>query len=657
MTNFFCFAICLFLSIGSIAQSFKKVEKNADAYFQVKSYHAAIPLYQQLLEALPNDPQISFKLGLSYLETLDHQEALKYILAAYESDPAVDQDIYYYLGRVYQLNYLFQNALEYYSIYLTSGGNEELKRKINRKIEECRTGEYMYNNPVKANIKNIGSTINTEFDEYSPIVSPDESMMVFTSRRNTSTGGRQTSDGKYFEDVYQTFFVNGKWTIPKNIGKPVNTNNHDAAVSLSSDGRLMFLYYDQGGGDIFYSEYEGQEWSVPFPLNRKINTGSYETHASLSSDGKLLFFTSDRSGGYGGLDIYVSRLNEKDQWGEAQNLGPVINTSGDEDAPFIHPDGKTLYFSSNSHPGIGGFDIFRSDKIGDRWDQPDNLGYPINSTDDDIYFTISKDNQHGYYSSTKKDGYGGKDIYIISMPEPEEIKRSTAKISRIKLESTSLKPIVRVKSVEATNPVTVIQGRVVDAYTDEPLVAKLILKNEESGVVVSEQESEENGDYIFSVPSGINYLIDVVKEDYIFLSQGFEIPYSNDFQKIEQNVELFRVSIGSSIVLENIFFDTGKSSLREESEEELNKLRDILLELKSLKIKITGHTDSTGDRVFNKTLSEKRAKTVVNYLVEQGIGIDRLEFAGYGVEKPIASNNTAEGRQLNRRTEFEIIEN
>ena len=353
----------------------------------------------------------------------------------------------------------------------------------------------------------------------------------------------------------------------------------------------------------------------------------------------------------------MSRINEKGEWGEPQNLGPVVNSEGDEDAPFIHPDGKTLYFSSNGHPGMGGFDIFRSDREGNRWATPDNLGYPINSTDDDIYFTISADNQHGYYSSTKKDGLGGKDIYVISMPEPEEIKRSTAKISKIQLSTPSVVPVLKIESVKSADPITIIQGKVLDAYSEEPLVAQLFLKNEDTGEVVSEQESEDTGEYIFSVPSGVNYVLEVVKEEYIFLAHGFEIPYSDDFQKMNRDVELFRVSIGASIVLENIFFDTGKSTLRSESEEELNKLRDILLEIKNLRIKISGHTDNTGDRVFNKSLSEKRARTVVDYLVQQGISIDRLEYAGYGMEKPIASNNTAEGRQMNRRTEFEIIEN
>ena len=297
MTKYFCFAILSFISFLAFPQSFKKIEKDADTYLKIGAYQSAIPLYERLLTADENDAQVNFKLGLCLLETLDHADALDHIKRSYDRDPQVHEDIEYYLGRAYQLNYKFEEAMSYYSAYQENSANEDLNRNIDRKLEECRIGDYMYKNPVKANIKNIGSTINTEFDEYAPIVSPDESMLVFTSRRNTSTGGKRTSDGKYFEDIYQTFYVNGKWTVPKNMGKPVNTNNHDAAVSMSTEGDLLFIYYDQGGGDIYYSVYEDQEWSVPFPLNRKINTGSYETHASLSADRKLLFLPPIVQGG------------------------------------------------------------------------------------------------------------------------------------------------------------------------------------------------------------------------------------------------------------------------------------------------------------------------------------------------------------------------
>jgi outer membrane protein OmpA-like peptidoglycan-associated protein len=455
-------------------------------------------------------------------------------------------------------------------------------------------------------------------------------MMVFTSRRKNSTGGKVTLDGDYFEDIYQTFHINGAWTVPKNIGKPINTPNHDAAVSMTADGKIIFIYYDVGGGDIYYSRFEYQEWSEPYPLSKKINTGNYETHASLSSDGMNLYFTSDRPGGFGGLDIYYSRLNNKDDWSEPVNMGPAINTPGDEDAPFIHPDDETLYFSSNGHPGLGGFDIFRSDLKDGEWSDPVNLGYPINTTDDDIYFTISADNQHGYYASTSGDGFGGKDIYVISMPKEEEIKMATAKVTRSQLKIAEIKPMGRKENTEYVNPITILKGRVLNAYTKEPLVAHLIIKEKETGKTVDDQESDEDGSYIFSVPSGINYLLEVNKEEYIFLSHGFDIPFSNQFQEIEQDVELFKVSIGSSIVLEDIFFDTGKATLRPESEKELLRLRDILEEVKNIRIRISGHTDSTGDDVFNKTLSQKRADSVRSYLIDQGIDATRLESVGYG---------------------------
>jgi outer membrane protein OmpA-like peptidoglycan-associated protein len=305
---------------------------------------------------------------------------------------------------------------------------------------------------------------------------------------------------------------------------------------------------------------------------------------------------------------------------------------------------------------MGGYDIYRcSIEANGKWSQPENVGYPINTAGDDTYFVLSADNQHGYYASAKEGGLGEKDIYIISMPKRETLAAATGSAIKIerKIEIKNI-PINQPTVKQTAGSTTILKGHITDAFTKMPLEAEILLVNNENSEIVSEQVSDSVGFYKTVMLSGKNYGFSVQKEGYLFHSENYDIPASEGFQEVTLNVELKKVSVGSRIVLRNIFFDFDKATLKKESTAELEKLLEILNDVPTLKIEISGHTDNKGSAEYNKKLSERRAKAVVDYLVAKEISPDRLRFAGYGMDRPLVSNDDEASRQLNRRTEFEI---
>jgi len=654
--------VALFLLIPFIvfSQNIKKALKNANSFYDQKLYLDAIPAYLEVLKIDNTSAEANYKLGVSYLRTIHKIKGLPYLEKAYKVNPAIAPDLDFELGRAYQLNHKFDEALEAFKRYrhkLDPKNLEEIK-KIDRRIFECENGSIYVKNPVKAVVKNMGSVVNTKYADFAPVITADESMLVFTSRRPGSTGGNLDENQEHYEDIYVSMSKNGEWLPPQNIGKPINTEGHDASVALSPEGGQIFLYKDDNNGDIFVSKFEGIEWSKPEGLGKNVDTKHWETSVSITADGKMIYFTSNRDGGYGDLDIYMSKKDKKGKWGEAVNLGKVVNTEYPEDSPFIHPDGKTLYFSSRGHAGMGDYDIFKTTLQPDgTWSQPENLGYPINTADDDIYFVLSADNKHGYYSSQREDGFGEKDLYMISMPKPEVLASVESKDVKLASKDTK-KKIAPIAKVESFNPVTILKGTVRDELTKDVLEADVVIIDNEKNEVISEIKSNKTtGAYLVVLPSGKNYGIRVQHPSYLFHSENFDIPSSTSYQEIVKDVNLKKVAVGTKIVLRNIFFDFDKATLRPESSAELEKLDQVLVENPTIKIEILGHTDNKGTAEYNKDLSERRAKAVVDYLIGKGIKAERLKYAGYGFEQPIATNDTDEGRQLNRRTEFEITGN
>lgn len=625
-------------------------------------YIDALEYYLKAYNFNPHNAQLNYKIGTCYLKTPEIEKSIEYLEKAYKLNPRVSQDILYLIAQAYHQLHEFDIAIQKYREYkhsLTPRVLAEIGKEIDKKIKECEIGKQLKTQPARVFIDNLGSMINTEYPEYSPIINADESVIIFTSRRNTTTGGsRDPRDGKFFEDIYIAYRAGKKeWTLPINPGKPLNSVQHDATVGLSPDGQTLFVYRGDNGGDIFVSKLKGNQWTKPERLNKNINTKYHESSASLSPDGRKLYFVSDRPGGFGGRDIYVSELDSKGDWGPARNLGPIINTHNDEEGIFAHPDGRTIYFSSKGHNTMGGYDIFFSVFENNKWSTPTNIGYPINTAGDDVFFSISASGRHGYYSSSRMGGFGEQDIYVITFlgPEKQMIFNSDDNLLAFKTGAITQQVIEQAVEIQ-TASLTLLKGRILDDVTREPIEAKIILTdvvlNKELAVFTS---NSVTGRYLVSLPSGKNYGIAVTAPGYLFHSENFDIPERAAYQEIEKDIYLKKAAVGATVVLRNIFFDFAKATLRPESQNELDRLAKLMMEMPNLKIEISGHTDNIGSAQFNKSLSERRAKAVVDYLIEKGISPTRLTYKGYGFDMPIATNDTEEGRQQNRRVEFKII--
>lgn len=642
----------------------KKNIENGDKSFEKGSvfYKQALEPYLAANKFNPNNALLNYKIGKCYLYSNYKLKSIPYLEKALSLNPNVDLQLHFVLAKAYHLDMQWDKAIQEFKLFQQSiaKGEEfsELREEVNKHIEECNTGKEMVKHPVRVFIDNVGPEINTQYSDYGPVISADESVMLFTSRRPETTGGQMDPlINEYFEDIYVSVRKNGKWTAAVHMGPPLNTEEHDATSGLSADGQKFLMYRDKNNGDVFEAELKGDSWSKPDQMNKNINTDFHESSACYAPDGNSVYFVSDKPEGLGSRDIYISVKDSKGRWGKATNLGNVINTKYGEEGAFMHPDGKTLYFSSQGHKSMGGYDIFKSVYENGKWSEPENLGYPVNTPDDDVFFVISASGKHGYYASFNANGFGEKDIYMITFlgPEKEMILNNEDNLLAsvvAPIKETVIAPEVKVKEAA----LTILKGVITDALTTKPLEATIeLVDNQKNEIVASFTSNSSSGKYLVSLPAGKNYGIAVKKEGYLFHSENFDIPATAAFQEVTKDIALKNVSVGTKIILKNIFFDFDKATLRPESTNELERLTKLLNDVPTLKIEISGHTDAKGAADYNQKLSQNRAKAVVDYLVKAGIAADRLTFAGYGKDQPIASNDTDEGRQLNRRTEFKII--
>ncbi len=626
-------------------------------------FQAALAEYLQANTFNSNCALLNFRIAVCYYNiSAQKLMGLAYVQKAVKLVPTVDPMAQYYLGRLLHLQAQWDDAITAYRAYLaTLNGNPTDNRDkiadMNRKIQECINGKELQKNPQRVFIDNLGPTVNTSDPEYTPLITADESEMLFTSRRANSTGGLKDEDGQFFEDLYQTNYVAGKWTPPVNLGKPVNTNDHDATAGLSPDGQKLYVYRPTHGGDLYESELKGSVWTEPERMNKNINSDGHESSVSVSFDGKKLYYISDKDGGVGNRDIWVSEMDPKGKWGVSTNIGAPINTIYGEEGVFIHPDGKTIYFSSQGHNSMGGYDIFKSEFKDGKWGEPVNLGWPINGPDDDVFFVISANGKHGYYASNKSDGQGEKDIYKITFLGDEKPLALSSEDNLLAGIAQPVKTVEAAKPVEIkTANVTILKGTVTDMATKLPLGAQIeIVDNELNTTIATFTANSSTGKYLVSLPSGKNYGIAVKMDGYLFHSENFDIPIVAQYQEVTKDVELEKIAVGSTIVLRNVFFDFDKSTLKPESNTELDRLVKILQDNPTMRIELSGHTDNKGSDDYNQKLSESRAKACVDYLVSKGIAANRLEYKGYGETKPIDTNDTDEGRANNRRTEIKII--
>ncbi|MBL4657704.1 MAG: PD40 domain-containing protein, partial [Flavobacteriales bacterium] len=419
-TTFLLICLCVLdLYSQSTDKDEKKLIKDAEVFFDDGDFASALPLYRKLIAKYPQNPMYNFCVGVSYLslapnetEQVSKDRAIPYLEIA--NLTLKMNDINYYLGYAYHMNYQWDKAIGYYEIYLDSlelhepyyltpllVKKEEFAR-IERKVEMCKSGKIIMQDTLDITFVNMGTGVNSKYPDYAPAISADNEVLIFTSRRPSADGeGKRDEDYLFYEDIYITYKVNGKWVDAIPIGHSINTKKHNASIGLSADAQTLFVY---GDGDIYMSVLEGLEWSKPKKLGKAINTSYWETHITMTSAQNTIYFVSDRKGGYGGRDIYRAYLLADGTWGRVENLGPTVNTPFDEEAPFIHPDERTLYFSSNGHNSMGGFDIFLANLKNGVWDKPQNMGYPISTPGDDIYFTISSNGKSGYMSTIRKGG-------------------------------------------------------------------------------------------------------------------------------------------------------------------------------------------------------------------------------------------------------------
>ncbi len=383
-------------------------------YSDFPEYEQAIPHYEQAIKTEPANAELNYKLGVCYLNSHNKFKAKDYLLHAEELDPKIEPVINFYIGRSYHIHAEFDKAIAAYTKFLGTE-NTELHVQAKKLIAECENGKELIKHPVNISVQNLGAAVNSMYPDYAPYISSDENLLLFTSRRPDTYGGKSDDfDGVYFEDIYESTQKGAVWQQAKNAGEPVNTPTHDAVAGISADGKTMFVFKgDRNDGDILVSKLDKGVWSTPASIGKNINSKYHESTATLSADGNTLYFISDRPGAAGGRDIFKSTWDAaKSEWMKPENAGAEINTPYDEEGVFLHPDGNTLYFSSKGHNTMGGYDIFVSKLENGVWQKPVNIGYPINSPDDDVFFTVSK-NGHAYYTSIQKDGYGDKDVYKI----------------------------------------------------------------------------------------------------------------------------------------------------------------------------------------------------------------------------------------------------
>ena len=594
----------------------------------------------------------NFEAGHLFLLTINRNLATKYLMRVYRQSPEYVFDLMYWIGQSHHYGLEFDDAIKYYTQYRDKlqkrtdfHGKRVSLSETERNIRECETGKQLVAAPKNFSIINVGSAINSEFEDYAPVLNETETEIAFTTRRRDGNMSPDVfEDNKPWEDIFYSTKNGDKWLPAKNIGEPVSAPNHESTLFLSPDGKTLYIYKDEGAGDIFVSFKNADgKWSAPESLPG-VNSADYvESSMSITANGQVLYFASNRPGGLGGMDIYSATKDSRGNWTRPRNLGPSINTELDEEGAFIDFSGKILYFNSQGRKGMGGHDIYKSTLIDaekNQWSEPENLGYPINTPDNDVFFVMTKDGKRAYYASVREDGRGYSDIYRIEiLPEKTEKKEPTAAPPKV---------IVPVK----------FSVRVFDATSKQPVAAKVSLKSKSDNVVIASVNTRPGAfDFSISDETAKDYMLSVEREGYAFQNLTVNLPGASEQPNmVNRNIELKKLQVGVTSVLRNIYFDFNRATFKPESYTELSKLENMLRQNTSVRVEIAGHTDNYGTWDYNKKLSLQRATAVRNFLTGKGIDPRRIEAQGYGAAKPLASNDDEEqGREINRRVEFKVI--
>jgi outer membrane protein OmpA-like peptidoglycan-associated protein len=602
----------------------------ADSYIQGRQFDPAIEALQNALKEDNKFIEAYFKLGSIYMVYAKNNIAKQYYLKGAELDTnnVKAATAYFIVGEVSIKEGDYATAKKYFQYVMNvKPNNKKLMDKTPKYLETCAFAIEAMKHPVAFKPVPLPSYINSSYIQAYPVVTADRKTLIYTVR----SGQKSTDD----ENIFTSKWENGKWSQPMSISPIINTKYNEGASSMSADGKtIVFASCNRSDGvgscDIYISYKEGESWSVPENMGKKVNSAGWDSEPSLSADGKVLYFSSERSGGYGREDIYIAKKEENGNWGVARNLGPVINTEGREVSSFIHASGSTLYFSNNTRPGMGEFDIFKSDLMDTSWSTPVNVGYPINTADNDATLFITADNEKGYYSIYDKKDYSNMRSYLYEFDVPEILK--------------------------AKRKSTYAKGTVFDADTKKPLKADIELYNLANAIRTQWCTSDSvNGGYILVLSEGMDYALHVSKKGYLFESIQFDYKNTTSFNPLTLDIYLKPIKKGATTKLNNVYFETNSYALDHRSIAELNKLLAFMKLNATTKLELTGHTDNVGNEADNLKLSGNRAKAVYDYLINKGADKNRLTFKGYGKTQPIADNTTEAGRAMNRRLEIKVF--
>lgn len=612
------------------AQETTKSRKAIKAYREAKSALASQNFGESkdLLEkALMFDDQFVeawILLGDVLIELGDKKSAIASYKKSILIDPEFSFPMYYRLANTEHSLGIYSESLEHIQKYLVyKRMSSNYRKKALSLKKSCEFSINAMKSPVTFNPVNLGTNVNSDADEYLPALSADGSTLIFT--RSESINGVRN------EDFYISYNDTDEWQFANNLGEPINTLKNEGAQCITADGKTLYFTAcsrndSYGRCDIYQSDFVNEKWTNPVNLGPNVNTESWESQPAISSDGRQLFFVSNRPGGRGGKDIWVSYKNTNGVWMEAKNIGDKINTNKDDISPFLHWDNQTLYFASKGFIGMGGFDVFVSRLNGSgEWREAKNIGYPINSPSDENSLIVAKDGRTAYFASSFfNEGRNDLDLYTFDLPQ----------------ESRSLE-------------VAYMQGLITDSKTNNPIKADIELVNLKSGKSYKSSESDLDGNYMLCLPSDAEYALTVNKNKYLFYSENIKLGQEGSI--IAKNFKLQPLEVGEQVRLDNIFFELNSSDLKDESVVELNKIIKFMASNPFLVIEIGGHTDKSGSKAYNLNLSDDRARSVKDALVQRGIPLDRIQTKGYGMSVPLNTNSSEQERALNRRTELKII--
>lgn len=606
------------------AQTYSKALELA----QNDDFKGGIETLKQAVQLDPGFADAWLSMAGMYGELKNYQGAID----SYEKARAIDSNYFKDYNLPYSINLAgkgdFATALQAVNTFLTVTNLNETSRKAGEYRQRCYRFalDYAAAHPqtgYKFEPLNMGDSINTAVSEYYPTLTIDGSTLIYTRRVNN-----------FNEDFYESDRLGNGWTKARSLPGNINTNQNEGAQNISQDGQWLIFTgcnFPEGHGscDLYISYLTPEGWSTPENMGDSINTDAWESAPSLSPDKRDLYFSSRQPDGYGGSDIYVSHRLLNGHWSAAENLGPTINTIGDEGTPFIHADNQSLYFTSNGHPGYGGDDLFvvRKGPKG-TWSKPENLGYPINTIENEGSLVIAANGKTAYYASDRADSRGGLDLYSFELRE--DIRPSQT---------------------------LWVKGKVFDRQTHKGLPSSVVLTDLSTQQVISNLQTDETGNYLITLPKGKDYAFNVKRKGYLFFSDNFSLSRAQGDTAFNIDIPLQPIETNAAIVLKNIFFETNKYELKPESQTELDQVVQLLKDNPTLHIQINGHTDNSGKTTDNKTLSENRARAVTAYLVTKGIAQTRLAFKGFGDTVPVADNATQEGRAQNRRTELKVTSN